>query len=148
MSGVFFFFSSRRRHTRLQGDWSSDVCSSDLARNLVALLDRELPTHLALGPRLAVSPHGPVARDEEQGADPHRSDVVRDGRGRLRQRDVLLFQMRFCAHVGRSSSSVMTAAPSSWHTTPCPSNQDRPRRPTLRRSSCCATAPLGGSTSS
>ena len=24
----FFFFSSRRRHTRLQGDWSSDVCSS------------------------------------------------------------------------------------------------------------------------
>src|SRR5688500_19134032 len=26
-----FFFSSRRRHTRLQGDWSSDVCSSDLA---------------------------------------------------------------------------------------------------------------------
>src|SRR5256885_2461167 len=26
----FFFFSSRRRHTRLQGDWSSDVCSSDL----------------------------------------------------------------------------------------------------------------------
>src|SRR5256885_12455484 len=30
MSGVLFFFSSRRRHTRLQGDWSSDVCSSDL----------------------------------------------------------------------------------------------------------------------
>src|SRR2546426_3813186 len=27
---MFFFFSSRRRHTRLQGDWSSDVCSSDL----------------------------------------------------------------------------------------------------------------------
>src|ERR1039457_5775087 len=25
-----FLFSSRRRHTRLQGDWSSDVCSSDL----------------------------------------------------------------------------------------------------------------------
>src|SRR6266446_5888153 len=29
---IFFFFSSRRRHTRLQGDWSSDVCSSDLPR--------------------------------------------------------------------------------------------------------------------
>src|ERR671937_1811945 len=27
---MIFFFSSRRRHTRLQGDWSSDVCSSDL----------------------------------------------------------------------------------------------------------------------
>src|ERR1017187_10960889 len=25
-----FFFSSRRRHTRYIGDWSSDVCSSDL----------------------------------------------------------------------------------------------------------------------
>src|SRR5258706_12171667 len=33
---AFFFFSSRRRHTRLVSDWSSDVCSSDLctiARN-------------------------------------------------------------------------------------------------------------------
>src|SRR6266480_6053893 len=27
---MFFFFSSRRRHTRLTCDWSSDVCSSDL----------------------------------------------------------------------------------------------------------------------
>src|SRR5437867_8383875 len=27
-----FFFSSRRRHTRSYGDWSSDVCSSDLPR--------------------------------------------------------------------------------------------------------------------
>src|SRR5471030_1123389 len=28
--GLFFFFSSRRRHTRCLSDWSSDVCSSDL----------------------------------------------------------------------------------------------------------------------
>src|SRR5690606_39730330 len=28
---VSFFFSSRRRHTRFSRDWSSDVCSSDLA---------------------------------------------------------------------------------------------------------------------
>src|SRR5438445_5726672 len=28
----FFFFSSRRRHTRYWRDWSSDVCSSDLAK--------------------------------------------------------------------------------------------------------------------
>src|SRR2546426_2450264 len=34
MNGYFFFFSSRRRHTRLQGDWSSDVCSSDLRKDL------------------------------------------------------------------------------------------------------------------
>src|SRR5687768_17823061 len=42
----FFFFSSRRRHTRCSRDWSSDVCSSDLIRvNLVsavgAPLDRD-----------------------------------------------------------------------------------------------------------
>src|SRR5690606_40017701 len=35
----FFFFSSRRRHTRFSRDWSSDVCSSDL-----------------------IEPHGPPAR--------------------------------------------------------------------------------------
>src|SRR5438105_15607640 len=28
---MFFFFSSRRRHTRSTRDWSSDVCSSDLS---------------------------------------------------------------------------------------------------------------------
>src|SRR5437763_16589792 len=32
MVSMFFFFSSRRRHTRYIGDWSSDVCSSDLTR--------------------------------------------------------------------------------------------------------------------
>src|SRR2546430_6097496 len=32
-----FFFSSRRRHTRFDCDWSSDVCSSDLNRGTVSL---------------------------------------------------------------------------------------------------------------
>src|SRR3712207_9520910 len=32
----FFFFSSRRRHTRYWRDWSSDVCSSDLRRRVDA----------------------------------------------------------------------------------------------------------------
>src|SRR6516225_11921313 len=32
LSHVPFFFSSRRQHTRLTCDWSSDVCSSDLQR--------------------------------------------------------------------------------------------------------------------
>src|SRR6266542_3343382 len=41
ITSVFFFFSSRRRHTRCYRDWSSDVCSSDLPRALVAtLIDR------------------------------------------------------------------------------------------------------------
>src|SRR5205807_4111630 len=36
------FFSSRRRHTRLQGDWSSDVCSSDLVANGKHYLTRKI----------------------------------------------------------------------------------------------------------
>src|SRR5437763_17083722 len=45
----FFFFSSRRRHTRYIGDWSSDVCSSDLIDTfnmnwtVVHPIDRESP---------------------------------------------------------------------------------------------------------
>src|SRR5437764_5855867 len=36
-----FFFSSRRRHTRYIGDWSSDVCSSDLtAREIIGKMGR------------------------------------------------------------------------------------------------------------
>src|SRR5260370_4475957 len=31
----YFFFSSRRRHTRFKCDWSSDVCSSDLSASLI-----------------------------------------------------------------------------------------------------------------
>src|SRR5258706_4215758 len=39
---LVFFFSSRRRHTRLVSDWSSDVCSSDLDHLVVALPERDL----------------------------------------------------------------------------------------------------------
>src|SRR5258705_10280124 len=40
---LFFFFSSRRRHTRCLSDWSSDVCSSDLTdRRADSALKREL----------------------------------------------------------------------------------------------------------
>src|SRR5262249_58981308 len=38
----FFFFSSRRRHTRLVSDWSSDVCSSDLGHHRARHLERGL----------------------------------------------------------------------------------------------------------
>src|SRR5690242_20749429 len=38
-SYVFFFFSSRRRHTRLTCDWSSDVCSSDLIGDQIERID-------------------------------------------------------------------------------------------------------------
>src|SRR5256886_12042186 len=42
----FFFFSSRRRHTRFDCDWSSDVCSSDLA---LLLSREERLEHVGLG---------------------------------------------------------------------------------------------------
>src|SRR5256886_8149744 len=61
---LFFFFSSRRRHTIFDCDWSSDVCSSDLildpdlAASVSCLLDRlpqrlnrtlDLASHVLLG---------------------------------------------------------------------------------------------------
>src|SRR5690242_2363245 len=55
---VFFFFSSRRRHTRLTCDWSSDVCSSDLFDNLlVAALDRALALAEMYDVPVAVAQH-------------------------------------------------------------------------------------------
>src|SRR5437762_11735018 len=41
-----FFFSSRRRHTRYIGDWSSDVCSSDLFWPYPRVDGYAFPVHL------------------------------------------------------------------------------------------------------
>src|SRR2546430_10710844 len=46
--GVCFFFSSRRRHTRFDCDWSSDVCSSDLELNPPDVTIRKPPAALIL----------------------------------------------------------------------------------------------------
>src|SRR5688572_15399594 len=40
---ISFFFSSRRRHTRFDCDWSSDVCSSDLIAEQVIVEKVEMP---------------------------------------------------------------------------------------------------------
>src|SRR3972149_9755190 len=39
---VFFFFSSRRRHTRFDCDWSSDVCSSDLDKEVDEAVEEDI----------------------------------------------------------------------------------------------------------
>src|SRR5206468_8816622 len=44
-----FFFSSRRRHTRSDRDWSSDVCSSDLWILLLGTVPLALAALLSLG---------------------------------------------------------------------------------------------------
>src|SRR5215813_6197763 len=54
---MWFFFSSRRRHTRCGRDWSSDVCSSDLgktttARILARALNYELPDGSVAAPTI------------------------------------------------------------------------------------------------
>src|SRR2546429_4874303 len=49
---VFFFFSSRRRHTRCSRDWSSDVCSSDLALGLTTHPEQDLANREELAANL------------------------------------------------------------------------------------------------
>src|SRR5205814_5501957 len=49
----FFFFSSRRRHTRCLSDWSSDVCSSDLLTKAGVLLGLDGLTPPAKGARVS-----------------------------------------------------------------------------------------------
>src|SRR5690606_39763665 len=49
----FFFFSSRRRHTRFSRDWSSDVCSSDLT---FEVLPKREGSHAAVETAVSESP--------------------------------------------------------------------------------------------
>src|SRR5256886_1715260 len=50
--GVYFFFSSRRRHTRFDCDWSSDVCSSDLKRKKLSIAQTIYIINKILFPKL------------------------------------------------------------------------------------------------
>src|SRR2546421_8982010 len=79
---LLFFFSSRRRHTRSDRDWSSDVCSSDLVpefskqkmRDVIAAMRKNIGKAFAAGVKVAfgtdaaVYPHGLNAgeRSEER----------------------------------------------------------------------------------
>src|SRR5207248_8176047 len=81
-----FFFSSRRRHTRSYGDWSSDVCSSDLtggdgARHAVRPRGRRTAC-------LAPSPPVSKARASLRRDSPERSSLDRPGRRRSEERRV------------------------------------------------------------
>src|SRR5258707_4514401 len=57
----FFFFSSRRRHTRYWRDWSSDVCSSDLPWSFLLnrKTSRSTDSKCMAGHRLTVEVIGP-----------------------------------------------------------------------------------------
>src|SRR5438876_5992091 len=61
----FFFFSSRRRHTRWTGDWSSDVCSSDLP-DRHARRQRRFRHSLVLTPLCERAPSSMVRSEERR----------------------------------------------------------------------------------
>ena len=58
---LFFFFSSRRRHTRLVSDWSSDVCSSDLILCLFRFLLPSQEIRIAGGREVHLRSQQPLA---------------------------------------------------------------------------------------
>src|SRR3712207_6311986 len=80
---IYFFFSSRRRHTRYWRDWSSDVCSSDLGalgvsaavecrRAVDLVVEAPAPGRLAAAPR----PRRVAALDHEALDDAVEDDAV------------------------------------------------------------------------
>src|SRR5437763_638854 len=77
-----FFFSSRRRHTSYIGDWSSDVCSSDLYHRVPPSAD----AGSLMGSRKRLQLHHPSHRLHVR-CHHQRRVAVQDlaGRGRLRQ---------------------------------------------------------------
>src|SRR5256885_13144144 len=82
LGDVDFFFSSRRRHTRLQGDWSSDVCSSDLT---VVLRNKFMPLFQAHHVRVVFSGHEHLfehwIEHYTDASGTHRMDLVVSGGG-------------------------------------------------------------------
>src|SRR5437762_8509818 len=103
-----FFFSSRRRHTRYIGDWSSDVCSSDLSLRVCSWWNLSsgngiiplggTPAHPEVGRRHAESrlPKGQVSTSGERsscfGCRSEERRVGKEGRSRClpaQQREIL-----------------------------------------------------------
>src|SRR6266403_4853891 len=95
ISNPFFFFSSRRRHTRSLRDWSSDVCSSDLVG--AGRADRSAPVNGDRGSAVL------VAQTQRSRAAPHVNELEE-----LAHRDV--FEASREAHALRLAGSRMPAS--------------------------------------
>src|SRR3712207_8570350 len=77
---LFFFFSSRRRHTRYWRDWSSDVCSSDLAVSYVAA-----PLEMPGGRGVVVAFTDVEDRDQAERELRGRRDILAEEQAALRR---------------------------------------------------------------
>src|SRR2546430_16907674 len=111
-----FFFSSRRRHTRFDCDWSSDVCSSDLwsqvlSRGAVAdLADAvETPAIHDAGVRhaTAVGIAGAYRRETHVACHPHGRQAL--GRGPVAQLAVIIVSPAIGGARGRDPAGVLEA---------------------------------------
>src|SRR5256886_12819597 len=107
----FFFFSSRRRHTRFDCDWSSDVCSSDL-----------LPERPTRG--------GPVREGTKRGAY---DLLVEDPSHRSRSADGSTARLRDLAHLRHHGAEWRVRAPPQRHHPPPPPVRPPPPAPPPRR---------------
>src|SRR2546422_2676047 len=71
----FFFFSSRRRHTRCSRDWSSDVCSSDLWRARMLRADHASETARTTQPAVPVACDMSAFSPDERRSEEHTSEL-------------------------------------------------------------------------
>src|SRR2546430_10825047 len=101
---LLFFFSSRRRHTRFDCDWSSDVCSSDLGEGKVdANLTNFLSTDAA-----GWHPNSPP----RPGGAPHPAPSARKSATQTAQKTALCAP---CEHPGGSESENRPATRGTAH---------------------------------
>src|SRR5699024_11717934 len=83
-SVFYFFFSSRRRHTRSKRDWSSDVCSSDLLYDFIRdykLTGRSRRVRVKIGSMMIGSTLGELHLREN-----HSANIIEIGRASCRER--------------------------------------------------------------
>src|SRR2546430_14580511 len=73
-----FFFSSRRRHTRFDCDWSSDVCSSDLGAKIVELAIEQALARLSKGKKVERKKSSGIATLPGKLVDCASGDVTRN----------------------------------------------------------------------
>src|SRR2546430_5953012 len=95
----FFFFSSRRRHTRFDCDWSSDVCSSDLASDSAPAM---LPMSRNALARMSW-PANAVSREASARSEEHTSELQSQSnlvcRLLLEKKKNTLYQLFVCARI-------------------------------------------------